>query len=122
MSATHRAGARVLLREFLPRIYHIGLCCRSPTGRSPGTSTPMPSDQVNVISFPGAARQGRGDDGARAVIRTLETQLALARNGRLRSIALASISSDGSAIQTGCSCDHDNATSLAGTLAHLARA
>jgi hypothetical protein len=47
--------------------------------------------------------------------------LALARNGRLRSIALASISSDGSAIQTGCSCDHDDAPSLAETLAHLAR-
>src|SRR5829696_1369492 len=93
MSATHRppvrTGARVLLREFLPRIYHIGLCCRSPTGRSPGTSTPMPSDQANVISFPEAARQSRVDDGARAVIRTLETQLALARDGRLRSIALA---------------------------------
>ena len=81
----------------------------------------MPSDQVNVISFPGAARQSRVDDGARAVIRTLETLLALARNGRLRSIALASISSDGSAIQTGCSCDHDDAPSLAETLAHLAR-
>jgi hypothetical protein len=81
----------------------------------------MQSDQANVISFPRAARQSRVDDGARAVIRTLETQLALARNGRLRSIALASISSDGSAIQTGCSCDHDDAPSLAETLAHLAR-
>jgi hypothetical protein len=80
----------------------------------------MQTDQ-NVISFPHRARLGGADEGARAVIRTLETQLALARNGKLRSIALASISSDGSAIQTGCSCDHDDVPSLAETLTHLAR-
>ena len=65
------AGARVLLREFLPPIYHIGLCCRSPTGRSPGTSTPMPSDQANVISFPerparAASMTGRGRSSGRS--------------------------------------------------------
>ena len=77
--------------------------------------------EPNVVSFPRPARHGAMDEGARSVIDTLEAQLALARNGKLRSIALASVSVDGTAIRTGCSCDHDDVSSLTEVLTLLAR-
>jgi hypothetical protein len=75
----------------------------------------------NVVSFPRAPQERRADEGVRAVIAALEAQLALARDGKLRSIALASVSADGTAVRTGCSCDQDDAPSLAEVLEILAR-
>ena len=75
----------------------------------------------NVVSFPRAPQGRRADEGVRAVIAALEAQLALARDGKLRSIALASVSADGTAVRTGCSCDQDDAPSLAEVLEILAR-
>jgi hypothetical protein len=80
----------------------------------------MQPGQPNVVSFPLPSRQRFMDEGARSVIATLEAQLALARDGKLRSIALASVSADGAAIRTGCSCDHEDVPSLAEVLALLA--
>ena len=81
----------------------------------------MQPGQPNVVSFPRPLRQRFPDEGVRSIIATLEAQLALARDGKLRSIALASVSADGVAIRTGCSCDREDAPSLAEVLALLAR-
>jgi hypothetical protein len=75
--------------------------------------------ELNVISFPRPSR--RVDESVRSIVAALETQLALARNGKLRSIALASVSSDGAAIRMGCSCDRDDVPGLTEVLDLLAR-
>jgi len=53
------------------------------------------------------------------MIDLLQEQLALAREGRLRSIAVVSVSSDGSAIGTQWSCTHGDTASLIGKLTVL---
>ena len=59
------------------------------------------------------------DERAASIIDVLQEQLALAREGRLRSIAVVSVSSDGSAIGTQWSCTHGDTASLIGKLTVL---
>ncbi|HEX8167722.1 MAG TPA: hypothetical protein VF601_18290 [Beijerinckiaceae bacterium] len=80
----------------------------------------MQADRGNVLSFPKPVGKTGADAGVAAVITALESQLTLARQGKLRSIALASISADGTAIRTGCSCAQDDVPSLTGILTLLA--
>ena len=77
----------------------------------------QPSD--NVLSFP-ERRGGIRSAEALSVLAVLQDQLALARSGRLRSIALASVSSDGEAIVTRCSCANADLADLAEMLRALA--
>ncbi len=54
-----------------------------------------------------------------SVIEVLQDQLALAREGKLRSVAVVSVSSDGEAVGTQWSCQRGDVTSLIGKLAVL---
>ena len=54
------------------------------------------------------------------MIDLLQEHLALAREGKLRSIAVVSVSADGAAIGTQWSCAHGDSASLIGKLTVLA--
>ena len=72
-----------------------------------------------VAAFPRAVPDAPADERAASIIDVLQEQLALAREGRLRSIAVVSVSSDGSAIGTQWSCTHGDSASLIGKLTVL---
>lgn len=72
-----------------------------------------------VVSFPDR-RSGLRNADALSVIAALQDQLTLARSGKLRSIALASMSSDGQAVVTRCSCASGDVAELAEMLRALA--
>jgi hypothetical protein len=57
----------------------------------------------NVLSFP-ERRSAAPSVEVLSLIAILQDQLELARSGKLRSIALAAVSSDGRAVTTRCSC------------------
>lgn len=78
----------------------------------------QPSD--NVLSFPERRGAIRNAD-ALSVLAVLQDQLALARSGNLRSIALASVSADGQAVVTRCSCASSDLADLAEMLRTLAQ-
>jgi hypothetical protein len=73
----------------------------------------------NIAAFPRAVSDAPADERAASIIDVLQEQLALAREGRLRSIAVVSVSSDGSAIGTQWSCTHGDSASLIGKLTVL---
>jgi hypothetical protein len=77
--------------------------------------------QGNVVSFPRGLAPAARDQGVASVIRVLQEQLQRAREGKLRSIAIASVSADGASIETQCSCADGDVTDLVGTLKVLAR-
>ena len=60
------------------------------------------------------------DEGVASMIDVLQEQLKLARDGKLRSIAVVSVSDDGAAIGTQWSCAHGDLASLIGKLTVLA--
>ena len=60
------------------------------------------------------------DENSASMIDLLQEHLKLAREGKLRSLAIVSVSSDGSAIGTQWSCAHGDAASLIGKLTVLA--
>jgi len=76
-------------------------------------------DSDNVVSFPDR-RGGARNAEALSVLAVLQDQIALAQSGRLRSIALATVSGDGEAIVTRCSCAGADLTDLAEMLHALA--
>ena len=73
----------------------------------------------NVLSFPERREPVRNAD-TLSVLAVLQDQLALARSGKLRSIALASVSADGQAVVTRCSCASADLAELAEMLHTLA--
>jgi hypothetical protein len=73
----------------------------------------------NIAAFPRAVSDAPADERAASIINVLKEQLALAREGRLRSIAVVSVSSDGSGIGTQWSCTHGDSASLIGKLTVL---
>ncbi len=60
------------------------------------------------------------DDSVSSMIDLLQEHLRLVRAGQLRSLAVVSVSSDGSAIGTQWSCAHGDSASLIGKLTVLA--
>ena len=72
-----------------------------------------------VLSFPTAA-DAPADETTASIIKVLQEQLALAREGQLRSIAVVSVAADGSAIATQWSCSYGDIAALIGKLAVLA--
>ena len=60
------------------------------------------------------------DENVASMVDLLLEQLKLVREGKLRSIAIASVSSDGAAIGTQWSCTHGDLASLIGKLTVLA--
>ncbi len=71
-----------------------------------------------VIAFPRAA-DAPVDASVASLIAVLQEHLALAREGRLRSLAVVSVSADGGAIATQWSCAPGDAASLIGKLTVL---
>ena len=59
------------------------------------------------------------DETTASMIEILQEHLKLAREGKLRSLAVVSVSTDGSAIGTQWSCSHGDITSLIGKLTVL---
>ena len=73
-----------------------------------------PATNLHAISPPPA------DENTASMIDMLQEQLRLVREGKLRSLAVVSVSADGSAIGTQWSCDHSDLASLIGKLTVLA--
>ena len=63
-------------------------------------------NDATVVPFPAAATEAVADENVASIIEVLQDQLKLAREGKLRSIAVVSVSSDGAAIGTQWSCAH----------------
>lgn len=75
--------------------------------------------EANVMRFPLSAADAVPDENVASVIQVLQDQLRLAREGKLRSIAVVSVSNDGAAIGTQWSCTNGDVASLIGKLAVL---
>ncbi len=73
----------------------------------------------SVTSFP-RATDAPADENVASIIDVLQEHLKLAREGKLRSVAIVSVSSDGAAIGTQWSCTHGDLASLVGKLTVLA--
>lgn len=74
----------------------------------------------NLIDFPLAVADAPADENVHSIVEVLQEQLRLAREGKLRSVAVVSVSSDGGAIGTQWSCQHGDVASLIGKLTVLA--
>ena len=82
----------------------------------------MKREQTNpnsVVAFPAHIAPTVADEDTASVIAVLQEQLALAREGRLRSVAVVSVSTDGEAIGTQWSCKGADISSLIGKLTVL---
>jgi len=75
--------------------------------------------ETSVLRFPTVASEAVPDENVASVIQVLQDQLKLAREGKLRSVAIVSVSDDGSAIGTQWSCTTGDVASLIGKLAVL---
>lgn len=74
---------------------------------------------AQVIDFPCTVADAPADENVASVVAVLQEQLAMAREGKLRSVAVVSVSQDGGAIGTQWSCTHGDVASLIGKLAVL---
>jgi len=73
----------------------------------------------NVRAFPNVVPDAPPDEDVASIIDVLQRQLALAREGKLRSVAVVVVSSDGGAIGTHWSCAPGDTSSLIGKLTVL---
>ena len=73
-----------------------------------------------VIGFPRAVTDAVKDETVASIVDVLQEQLRFAREGKLRSVAVVSVSADGSSIGTQWSCNHGDAANLIGKLTVLA--
>lgn len=76
-------------------------------------------ERSNVEAFPRAVATMPVDETTASIIELLQEHLALAREGKLRSVAVVSVSADGAAIGTQWSCAHGDTASLIGKLTVL---
>ncbi len=76
--------------------------------------------QGQVIAFPCAVTDAVKDESVASIVDVLQEQLRFAREGKLRSVAVVSVSADGSSIGTQWSCNHGDAATLIGKLTVLA--
>ncbi|MCJ2026593.1 hypothetical protein [Methylobacterium sp. J-067] len=77
------------------------------------------ADEATVVAFPARLAPTVADEAVASVIEVLQEQLVLAREGKLRSVAVVSVSADGEAIGTQWSCRKGDLTSLIGKLTVL---
>ena len=73
----------------------------------------------NVLPFPYPATDAPADQSAASMISILQSHLQFAREGKIRSLAIVSVSADGAAIGTEWSCENGDSASLIGKLAVL---
>jgi hypothetical protein len=78
----------------------------------------LAADNPTLAIFPRAA-DAQADESVASMIEVLHEHLRLARDGKLRSVAIVSVSSDGAAIGTQWSCAHGDIASLIGKLTVL---
>lgn len=76
------------------------------------------AEQTRVVSFPRRA-EAPVDPKIQSMVDLLQEHLRMAREGKLRSVAVVSVSSDGSAIGTQWSCTHGDPAALIGKLTVL---
>ncbi len=76
------------------------------------------TNHPNIAVFPRAA-ETKVDEDAASIIRLLQEQIDLAREGKLRSVAVATVSSDGADIATAWSCMKGDTAALVGKLTVL---
>ncbi len=72
-----------------------------------------------VHAFPRMVADAPADESVASIIDVLQEHLKMAREGKLRSIAVVSVSADGAAIGTQWSCAHGDSASLIGKLTVL---
>ncbi len=72
-----------------------------------------------VAALPYAVAEAPADADTASIIAVLQEQLKLAREGRLRSVAVVSVSADGGAIGTQWSCQPEDISTLIGKLTVL---
>ncbi|MDP4023459.1 hypothetical protein Q8W71_12545 [Methylobacterium sp. NEAU 140] len=72
-----------------------------------------------IVAFPPRLAPTVADENVASVIEVLQDQLALAREGKLRSVAVVSVSADGEAVGTQWSCKGADITGLIGKLTVL---
>ena len=77
------------------------------------------SKPAPVVAFPARVAPVAADPDIASIIAVLQDQLALAREGKLRSVAVVSVSADGEAVGTQWSCKGADITSLIGKLTVL---
>ncbi len=73
----------------------------------------------NVRAFPNVVSDAPANEDVASIIDVLQQQLVLAREGKLRSVAVVAVSSDGGAIGTHWSCAAGDTASLIGKLTVL---
>ena len=82
----------------------------------------MTREQTNttaILPFPVKIAPAIVNEDITSIIAVLQDQLTLARDGKLRSIAVVSVSADGGAIGTQWSCKDSDITGLIGKLTVL---
>ena len=72
------------------------------------------AEQGEVIGFPHAVTDAVKDESVASIVDVLQEHLRLAREGKLRSVAVVSVSADGSSIGTQWSCSDGDPASLIG--------
>ena len=72
-----------------------------------------------VVNFPVPVQDAPADETTASMIDLLQEHLSLVRQGKLRSVAVASVSSDGAAIGTQWSCKAGDPAALIGKLTVL---
>ena len=77
------------------------------------------SKQAAVVAFPARVAPVAADPDIASIIDVLQDQGALAREGKLRSVAVVSVSADGEASGTQWSCKGADVTGLIGKLTVL---
>ncbi|POR44944.1 hypothetical protein [Methylobacterium sp. V23] len=77
------------------------------------------SNGAEVVQFPPRVALTSPDADIASMIEVLQDQLALAREGKLRSVAVVSVSADGEAVGTQWSCKGADVTGLIGKLTVL---
>ncbi len=77
------------------------------------------SKNAAILPFRPRAVSAAADEATASVIAVLQDQLALAREGKVRSVAIVSVSADGAAIGTQWSTTGSDVTSLIGKLVVL---
>jgi hypothetical protein len=74
---------------------------------------------LNVVRFPRAVSDAPVDETMAQMISLLQDHLQSARDGKLRSVAVVSVSDDGASIATQWSCAHGDVSGIIGKLTVL---
>jgi hypothetical protein len=76
-------------------------------------------DGSNLARLPARPAEVEADQDIASIISVLQDQVTLAREGKLRSIAVVSVTADGGAVGTQWSCTNGDIVSLIGKLTVL---